>query len=149
MLTTAENDASAMRLPDDVRVIGFIHVLSGFALLARGLLIILGVLPPGPDLGVPTLFGAIWITTRLGKGIEQLIIAPLALIRGYGLLRGRAFGWWLYTIALVELTYDWIAYGHVRPLMMVPILVLNALQGAWLIYRWRLFRPFSFLKRSS
>ncbi len=126
----------------DVRVFGRLDIVAGIGMLGLGLAWLLGLAPLrffGKEIMV--LFGTLKVSSAFGFGLDTAVRGLVALIGGFGFLRGRAWAWWLSALYLVEA----IPANVVRAPHNVPwaafVFTIMALKIAWLVYRFKFFRP--------
>jgi len=142
MDAAGDSPVPAKRMPWDVKLIGWLALTGGIAGFVMGSLLAWGVVGyRDADWCALTLFGTVDITSNLRLGIMYMVKGPLSFVKGYGLLKGRAFGWWLYMVTLVEASVNGILLAPIRPCVAAFGLSIICLQIAWLIFRARLYRP--------
>lgn len=134
-----------VKLPGDVKFVGWLHIVAGVGSLPIGVLIMAGVLDPFyADRGVFRLFGMVHLTSGFCLGLDCLVMGLLSAVTGYGLLKRHPLGWWLLLVTLLHGVANSIADErfHGPNVIVWPGLTIIGLMIAWLIFRARLYHPF-------
>jgi len=131
--------------PWDVKLMGWLHLVTGALLLPTGVLGMVGVLDSVyANQSTPTLLGLARLTSGFWFGVNHLVMGFLSAVAGYGLLKRHPLGWWLVLAMLLHGVVNMIAGGRYywwNVLFWLGV-VVTALTIAWLIFRARLYHPF-------
>ncbi len=143
MDTQAESEFTQKRLgrrmPLDVRIIACLFVAGAIMTFFMVALSFFGVLHFNPDYSPSVLFGLISLDSDFTSATYYSLSAVLELICAYGLITGRAYGWWLQLIHSAILFFDAILlYSHVPTAATLSMAIVLAIV-VWLMYRRRLY----------
>jgi len=130
------------RLPWDVFAVGIVEL----ATAGLGLLSALGHLSspsePVTRYAYVALFGLVRLRSSLWIGVDELLGGGALLVAGYGLIKGRAYGWWL-SMGLVIMRGIPASLAN---LAMGPVIAISlgsaCIVLVWGLFRIKLFRPF-------
>ena len=142
----------ARRIPADVRILGLLDVVGGAMVVVIGVAWSLSILPLPPSwIGqeAMVLFGTVRVSSPLGFGLARSLRGVITVITGYGFLRGRAWGWWLSLLYMVEAIPSNIVIAPDYPRWAIFAFTCMALNTAWLTYRFRFFAPLGGIFRTS
>lgn len=134
------------KLPWDAKLMGIFSFFSAAIMIWSGLPRVLGLF--NPDEQYLAMFGILRLTSSFSIGTCFLLHAGVVCVSGYGLLKGRAFGWWLLMYMSVSHLPDTIRSIHGGVSQMLTI-VLASLWIAWALFRIRLYDPFGTQARKS
>lgn len=149
-MTLKQNrQTKGQRAPWDVWVVGSLCFVGAALYILGGLpRIFMSSCPHEVERNYVTLFGILSPSSPFWIGICYLVHAVFEVAEGYGLVRGRSYGWWLMIIGLfdrVALTivqFPSSAYWGLLRLLLICVLL------GWAIFRIRFYRPFEkFVKR--
>ena len=132
------------RVPPDAQIVAYLFVGAALVMIVFGLMLVTDLVHlynrVYPHL---TLLGAVQVSSVFVAGMNMVVSGLLAGIAAYGLLKRHKYGWWLAMlfavnegISLGVLEYTGHHMGFLR-LVWIPILV------GWLLFRVRIYRPFS------
>ena len=131
------------RPPWDARLVGWAHVAFGILGLLLWTAVLTGFAQPGPsEWRSLYLFGMLEVRSVLWSGVIGVPLSAASVLEGYGLARGRRYGWWLaLALNLNVLPTLWV--NLTAPPRVAPIwLAFYLLVLGWLLWRVRLYRPF-------
>jgi len=138
--------AVKVRPPWDARVIGWAHVAFGILGLLLAIIALAGIAHPSESGWKPwrplILFGTLEIHSISWQGVRGLLLGIAMMLGGYGLARGRRYGWWLILACNLESLPMLLVNLTTTPCVTPVWLVFYLLVLGWLLGRIRLYRPF-------
>lgn len=127
----------------DMRLMGVAHVLFGACLLVSGVAFISGfAFPPAQPLLTIYIFGLLSVNSLFWQSVGGLLHGSALVVGGWGLLTGRAYGWWITLLMeLIGVRFLLVEFEH-YPYWNSVQFALLALVVAWLLWRAHFYRPF-------
>ena len=129
------------RLPKDVWIVGCLTIAWGFSRLVRGVGLLAGMGVRGPSLPAFSLFGAISIDSEVALGITYVVYASAFAVAGYALIKGRAYGWWMLALLVLNATGSSLRAVKASPSTLV-LPVVGMFTYIWLALRAKPLRAF-------
>lgn len=127
------------RMPLDVRIIACLFVASAIIIFFMVALSFFGVLHFNPDYSRPVLFGLVSLDSDFTSATYYSLFAVLDLICAYGLIRGRAYAWWLMLILCLWGLADTLLIYFEAPITATLSLCMSVAIIVWLVYRRGLY----------
>lgn len=134
---TRESPDSTRKCPVDAKIVAISCIVMSVIPLIAGLS---SLMEPDEPVRHPyyVLFGMVFVRLQLWAGIFCLIGVGFSVVTAYGLIRLRAYGWWL----LVADILNGILRGVRTPEYITVLgLVLVVVYLGWAIFRWPLYKP--------
>ena len=134
-----QEDLARKKMPLDVRIIAWFFVAGAIIIFFMVALSFFGLLHFNPGYSPSVLFGLVSLDSDFTSATYYSLFAVLELICAYGLITGRAYGWWLRLILSVIIFFDAILlYSHGPTTATLSMAIVLAII-AWLMYRRQLY----------
>jgi len=131
------------RVPLDGRFVGWGHLVFGIGLCVTGVLLLTGLVQPvRGEWRVLGPFGVFELQTTPWQAGYAVFSSMLLAAGGWGLAKGRGYGWWLLAVAHIDRLPTVLVNLPVRPALATAYLAFSLVALVWLTWRRRVFRPF-------
>lgn len=125
------------RAPRDVLIMGIVSIIVGALFLISGLARFCGPVDPAKSQMIHVaFFGLVRLHSRFCIGAYELLIACASFIVGYGLIKRRAWGWWIMIVLIINGIPSSVANASIISLAMTGVFLL------WGLFRINLYHPF-------
>jgi len=127
-------------LPLDAKIAGWLIFCYAIMILLFGVILTVGLGHLNGYRSRPILFGLLTVTSDLGNGVYALLLGFATLAGGFGLIKGRKYGWWIMFVVSIYCILD--GY-HVQAIKGVcptwwGLYVLSAIT-LWLLLRGKVY----------
>lgn len=130
-------------MPWDTQVLGWFRAATGGVVFAFGSLLLAGIARrPDEAEPFPVLFGLVFLESGQAMGLYYVVLGICGAVCGWGLIRGRSWGWWLGMAGaangVATSAFTLKRFGSVG-------IVGISMGGAfilWLMFRARIYSPF-------
>ncbi len=127
------------KTPLDVRLVAWVVAIPSGFFTILSILLISGISKIAEDDPRPTLFGLLWVSTRLGMGLHLGITGTVGLFCAHRVWHCTAWGWWI-LLALIANTI--VSDLQMLPRFWVSISIIGVIRlgiVGWMVYRRKLF----------